>query len=231
MSTGLMVDSQNQLQEFRDTGLPKQPAALRIIATMFSYIFHPLFVPVYISWFLVSVQPYLFASFTIPEKMIVVIRFFVLYSFFPLVTVLLLKALGFIKSIQLKTQKERIIPYIACGLYYFWMWYVLRNQLEFPKLVVVLAFAIFFASSMALMANIYMKVSMHAISMGVMVAFIFLLAFNQGIPFGIYISAALLIAGLVCTARFIVSDHTPKEVYTGLALGITAELLANWWMG
>ena len=76
MNTGLMIDNQTQLQEFRDTGLPKQPAAIRAIATALSYIFHPLFVPVYISWFLVSIQPYLFASFTASEKMIVVIRFF-----------------------------------------------------------------------------------------------------------------------------------------------------------
>lgn len=228
MSTRLMVDEHEGLQELRNTVVAKHPAPIRAVATVLSYIFHPLFVPVYISWFLVMVQPYLFASFTATEKMIVILRFFVLYSFFPLVTVLLIKALGFIRSVQLKTQKERIIPYVACGLYYFWMWYVLRNQPEFSRQVVMLAFAIFIASSMGLMANIYMKISMHAISMGVMVAFIFFLAFNQPIPFGIYISVALLIAGLVCTARFIVSDHNPAEIYVGLLVGITAQLLAIW---
>ena len=44
-----------------------------------------------------------------------------------------------------------------------------------------------------------------------------LLALTQSVSFGVYISVALLIAGLVCTARFIVSDHTQKEIYGGLA--------------
>ena len=78
-----------------------------------------------------------------------------MYSFFPLVTVLLAKGLGFLDSIYLKTQKERIIPYIACGVYYFWMAYVLRNQPEFSKEVVQLSMAIFIASSLGLLVNIY----------------------------------------------------------------------------
>ena len=121
MSTRLIVDQSSQLQEFRETGYQPQSIIIRLIAKVISYIFHPLFVPVYIAWFLITVQPYLFASFTPAEKLLTIIRFFIMYSFFPLVTVLLAKALGFLDSIYLKTQKERIIPYIACGVYYFWM--------------------------------------------------------------------------------------------------------------
>ena len=57
--------------------------------------------------------------------------FFVIYSLFPLVTVLLAKGLGFIDSVYLKTQRDRIIPYIACEIYYFWIAYVLRHQAEY----------------------------------------------------------------------------------------------------
>jgi hypothetical protein len=73
-----------------------------------------------------------------------------------------------------------------------------------------------------------MKVSMHAISMGIMLMFIALLSFTQAGSYSIYMSAAFLIAGLVCTARFIVSDHTQKEIYTGLFLGVASQLLAVW---
>jgi hypothetical protein len=37
-----------------------------------------------------------------------------------------------------------------------------------------------------------------------------------------------LITGLVCTSRFIVSDHHPKEVYGGLAAGVFSMLIAYW---
>ncbi len=228
MSTRLVVDSSRELQEVREPDFPKQPTGIRFAANILSYVFHPLFVPVYIICFLIAIQPQFFAAFTTPEKIITIVRFVVMYSFFPLVTVLLAKGLGFLQSIYLKTQKDRIIPYIACGIYYFWMWYVLRNQPEFSREIVILSMAIWIASSLGLLANIYMKVSMHAISMGVMVSFIMLLALAQGSGFGIYISIALLITGLVCTARLIVSDHSQKEIYGGLFIGILSQLIANW---
>lgn len=228
METKLIVDNNRGLQEYRETAHQPQNVVIRLVAKIISYVFHPLFVPVYIAWFLVSVQPYFFSGFTGPQKILVLVRFFVIYSFFPLVTVLLAKALGFLDSIYLKTQKERIIPYIACGVYYFFMAYVLRHQPEFSKEVVQLAIAIFIASSAGLMANIYMKVSMHAMSMGILVMFIALLASSQAGNFRIYFSAAVFITGLVCTARLIVSDHTSKEVYTGLLIGVGSMLLAVW---
>lgn len=222
----LAVDSKNQLQELRAT--PGLSAGIRMAAKIISYIFHPLFVPVYLLWFLIIVQPYLFAGISSLEKSLIVPRFFIHYIFLPLVSVLLLKGLGFIQSVYLKTQKERIIPYAICMIYYFWMWYVLHNQPEFPGQLVLLSLSVFIASIAGWLANIYIKISMHAISMGVMTAFTLFLAFSLRLNFGIYISVALLIAGLVCTARFIVSDHSQKEVYGGLMLGFVSQIVANW---
>ena len=228
MSTRLVVDTRNELRELREPGFQPRNAAIRAAAKIISYIFHPLFVPVYIAWFLITVQPYLFGSFTPTEKLITVLRFFIMYSFFPLVTVLLAKGLGFLDSIFLKTQKERVIPYIACGIYYFWMCYVLRNQDQFSKEVVQLSMAIFIASSIGLIVNIYMKVSMHAISAGIMVAFMILLSTTQPGNHTIYLSIVFLITGLVCTSRLILSDHTPAEIYTGLLVGCLSQWLAVW---
>ena len=228
MSTRLVIDAKNELREMREPGSQPRNTVIRVTAKIISYIFHPLFVPVYIAWFLITVQPYLFGSFTPTEKMITVLRFFIMYSFFPLVTVLLAKALGFLDSIFLKTQKERVIPYIACGIYYFWMCYVLRNQDQFSKEVVQLSMAIFIASSIGLLVNIYIKVSMHAMSAGILVAFMVLLATTQPGNYAVYLSISFLIAGLVCTSRLILSDHTPAEIYIGLLVGCLSQWLAVW---
>jgi hypothetical protein len=92
--------------------------------------------------------------------------------------------------------------------------------------VVVLTLAIFLASSGGLLANSYFKVSMHAISVGVMLTYMMLLGFLLAVPFGFFIAVALLVTGAVCTARLVHSDHYPIEVYAGLAIGILAQLLA-----
>src|SRR5215213_2294234 len=130
--------------------------AIRFAARFISYVFHPLFIPVYLSWFLIYINP-LFPAINSSDKWILLLRFIVMYTVFPLVTVFLAKGLGFIQSVYLKTQKDRIIPYVVCGIYYFWMWYVLKNQPEFPKYFVMLSLAIFIASSIGLTINSFMK--------------------------------------------------------------------------
>lgn len=224
----MMFDEPNQLQQGQTGATIEQPMLLKVLARIISYIFHPAFVPVYIVFFLVYIHPNLFAGFQPIDKTKTVIMSFVMYTFFPIVTVLLLKGLKFIETFQLTTQKDRIIPLVACGIWYFWIWYVWRNLPDYPAAAVQLTLAIWISVSLALMANIIMKVSLHAISMGVVLTFILLLAFSQPLNFGIYISVALLATGLVLTSRFIISDHTAKEVYGGLLLGAVSMLIAYW---
>jgi len=198
---------------------------MRVLAKVISFVFHPLFIPVYISWFLIYINP-IYPALNAGEKLLMVIRFAVMYTLFPLATVLLSKGLGFIESIYLRTQKDRIIPYVACGLYYFWMWYVLHNQPGTPTPFIQLSLAIFIASSLGLMANSYLKVSMHAIAVGVMAAFMLLFAFSADTNIGFYISLAFLIAGIVCSARLINAEHYPVEIYLGFFIGIAGLLAA-----
>jgi hypothetical protein len=224
METQLVVDDKNNLVEMRPRGI-QQPIGIRVTAKIISYIFHPIFIPVYLCWFVVRTQAYLFAAFSSWEKTVFILRFGVMYAMFPLVSVLLMRAVGFVSSIELKTQRDRIIPYVVCMIYYWWMWYVLHNQ-SFPREFTILSFAIFLASIGGLMANISMKVSMHSMAAGIMIAFVIMLGFSQDMSFGIYISLAILLAGVICTSRFIASDHIPKEIYGGLLIGILSLLVA-----
>src|ERR1700730_4963882 len=117
MESHLEVDQKNKLVEIQ-VQKTEYPVTISIAAKIVSYVFHPLFIPVYLSWLIVKTQSYLFGSFTNWDKTIFIVRFGVMYIFFPLVSVLLMKALGFISSIQLRTQRDRIIPYVVCMIYY-----------------------------------------------------------------------------------------------------------------
>ena len=227
MTTPLVIDEKGLTDRPNNAEFQPQSAVLRGVARFISYLFHPLFIPVYVAWFLIQVQPFFFPP-DPGRKLMVMVQFFVGYSFFPLVTILMAKALGFLDSIYLKTQKERIIPYIACNIYYFWVCYVLRNQPEFSKEVIQFSMAVFIASSLGLLANIYMKISMHAMSVGVVIVFVALLSLTQAANYTLYLPLTLFIGGLVCTARLIVSDHTQPEIYGGLLIGGASQLLAVW---
>ncbi len=208
----------------------EQPASqhagsIKFVAHIFSYIFHPLFIPVYITWFLTSVHPSYFSGFSMYQKNWLVLRVAYSMVFFPLITVLLLRALKFIDSFFLHTQKDRIIPYIACGIFYFWVYLVFKNQPNIPIVLTAFIFSVFLASSAALIANIYLKISMHAIGMGGVIGILLIIMYSNTMLTTLPFSITFLLTGLVCTSRLIVSNHQPKEIYLGLLLGIISQLI------
>ena len=202
------------------------PAPVRFFAHLFSYIFHPLFIPLYVTFFLVFIHTTYFVGIDTREKIWLLIRVSYSMIFFPLVTVLLLKGLGFIDSVFLKTQRDRIIPYIASGIFFFWAYLVFRNQPEIPTILTSFTFAVFISSSAALMANIYFKISMHAIGLGGVLGLFIIIMQQNNMLMTVPLSVAFFLTGLVCTSRMIVSDHQPKEIYAGLIMGIVCQLVA-----
>jgi len=204
-----------------------QPAFIIVFAKVISFIFHPLFIPVYIIFFLLKIHGYLLAGFNDWEKLKVFLQMFVNCTFLPLLSVLLLKGLKFIDSIYLRTQRDRIIPYVISMIFYFWNWYAFKNNAEIKE-IVDLSLAVFISSIIGFLANINLKVSMHAIAVGVMLTFMAILTLQDSSNLILYFCLTVFITGAVCTSRFIASDHSAKEVYTGLFIGIISQLLGHW---
>lgn len=205
----------------------KFPLVVNWLAHFFSFIFHPLFIPLIATWFLAYVQPGYFTGIPSQEKLLILIRVGFNTIFYPALTVVLLKALGFIKSIFLKTQRERIIPYIATNVFYFWMFLVFKNQPEVPVILTGFMFGAFLASSAGLIANIYFKISMHALGIGSLCGLMLIIIFS-GFSFAIFLTAmlAFIITGVVCTSRMIVSDHKPFDIYSGIFISILCQIIA-----
>jgi hypothetical protein len=204
------------------------PYAIKLPAQLLSYVFHPLFIPVYVCCFLLYWHPYTFAGFTKLVKSRLLATVFINLAFFPGITVFLLWRLRFVSSILLQTRKERIIPYAAAMIFYFWGWYVFRNFNEVPEALKQFLLGSFITVIAAWLANIYLKISMHALAMGGMLYFILWVSFSTEGSSALYSSIALLLTGMVCSARMIVSDHHPVEIYSGLLVGILCQMIAVW---
>lgn len=202
-----------------------QPA-LKWPAVFFSYIFHPVFIPMYAIAFLVYIHPSYFSGFSDRAKFQTIIISSINLVFFPLISILLLKALGFIDSIFLRIRKDRIIPYMACGIFFFWAYTVFKKQELYPPIMAGFILGIFLASSAALLANIYFKVSMHAIGMGGWVGLFWAIAKEDTMLMTWPLALVILLTGIVCTSRLLVSDHTQKDIYAGLAIGFLCQLIA-----
>lgn len=207
---------------------PVQQASggLKFLGHLISYVFHPLFIPTMVSAYLIYLHPYAFAGNAPLLKLQRLLSVFVNTAFIPGFAVFLMWRLKLIESMYLRTVKERIIPYAAAIIFYFWGWYVLSRQQEIPPMFVDFLQGSFFAVCGAWIVNINSKISMHTTAMGGMLAFMIIFSFTDDNASGLYLSLAILIAGLVGTARFLVSDHSKLEIVQGYVVGILAQVVA-----
>ncbi|MEO6219295.1 MAG: hypothetical protein ABIO81_02625 [Ginsengibacter sp.] len=204
---------------------------VRFFACLFSYIFHPLFIPLYVTYYLVFIHTGYFNGINNHGKWWILLRVAYNMAFFPMVSVLLLKGIGFINSIFLKTQKERIIPYIVSNIFFFWMYLVFRNQPEVSAILTSFVFSVFVSSSVALIANTYFRISMHAIAVGGLLGLILIILFtNASSPVTLPVVISLLVTGIVCTSRMIVGNHSQKDIYFGLLCGIFCQVIGAWFI-
>lgn len=212
----------NEVAEKND----KQGLLLVIPAKVISYVFHPLFIPTYIFFFLMKQVPYEFAGISPWQLNMRLFGLFWLTAFFPAFAVFLLWRLKFSESIFLRTQKERIIPFVITMFFYWWMYYLSRNFTDQPVVLKFFFMGIFIATSIGLVFNNFIKISLHAMAAGGAVMAMILFSYYYELPFGFFISIAILLAGLICTSRLLVSDHTHQEIYYGLLVGAGCQLIS-----
>jgi len=200
---------------------------IRFLAHFFSYLFHPLFITPFVIYFLIFIHPIAFAGFDQRDKIFRFIAVFFTTAFLPAFSVFLAWRLRLgVQSIQLRTQKERIIPYAIAMIFYWWAWNVYRNLPDIPVASIHFLLGSFLAVCAAWFCNIYFKISMHAIAMGGLVMFFLLFSFTDGFTSGLYLPIAILIGGIVCTSRLILSSHSLFEIYVGLFIGLLTQFIA-----
>ncbi len=206
------------------------PPFLKWPAVLLSYIFHPIFIPLYASLFLVYVHPSYFSGFSDENKFRTILIVAQNAVFYPLFCVALLKGVGFIDSIYLRTQKDRIIPYIASGIFFFWTFLLFKQQVSYPRIISSFFLGVFLSSSAALLANIYFKISLHAIALGGWLGLFLVVARSNTMLMTWPLAVVILICGVLCTARLVLGHHTSKDVYAGLFLGLAMQLVAAYIM-
>lgn len=209
---------------------PENSSILKIVAKISSYILHPIFIPLYVGAFLLFVHPYAFTGFSMVNRQRTFFIILLNLTAFPLLAVSLLRALKFIDSFFLKTQKDRIIPYIACGIFFFWAYQVFKQPGKFPSLLVIYVLGLFIASSSALIANIYLKVSMHAIGMGGWLGLFLFIFREQSMLMSWPLCAVFILTGWVCTARMLLNAHRQLEIYLGLLIGLLSVWTATFFV-
>ena len=207
-----------------------QPKVVKYIAHLLSYVLHPLFIPTYFFLFLMQVLPFEFVGITEWQLKMRLFSVAWLTAFFPAFAVFLLWRLKLSDSIFLRTQKERIIPYVITMFFYWWMYYLSRNFTDQPIALKFFYLGIFVASAIGMTVNNFMKVSLHAMGIAGLTTSVILVSVFYPVNNAVWMLLAILLTALVISARLVVSDHTKKELIVGLLIGVFTQVAAYLWV-
>jgi hypothetical protein len=207
-----------------------QPKVVKYIAHLLSYVLHPLFIPTYFFLFLMQVLPFEFVGITEWQLKMRLFSVAWLTAFFPAFAVFLLWRLKLSDSIFLRTQKERIIPYVITMFFYWWMYYLSRNFTDQPIALKFFYLGIFVASAIGMTVNNFMKVSLHAMGIAGLTTAVILVSVFYPVNNAVWVLLAVLLTALVISARLVVSDHTKKELVVGLFIGVCTQVAAYLWV-
>lgn len=225
--------SDNRAAQVSEVGY-KAPAWVRLWAQIISIVFHPLFIMPYMYILLAQVNPQLFGKpnltmFWASEHFGIFFRIMLTMVGLPLLAIGLMRALNMISHITVPDRQERIGPYIVVGLSYI-VSFVQVNSLYFiPLHIKIFILGATMALFTAFIINLFSKISIHAVGMGGMLAMVMMsvlsVAYNYETNLHV-LPFAVLVAGLVGTARRVLGAHEAGDVYGGYFVGFFAQFVA-----
>lgn len=191
---------------------------MKRISQLLSAIFSPLLVPTYG----MIMASYLSVLAVLPSGVLwtTVAITFVITCVLPLAGIIALYKSGVVKDPGLNERGERFIPYALAALCYLGCAFFLYRA-SAPLWLAMFYVGGAVAIVINVIVNIKWKISAHAAAVGGLVAFVFrLAASHQAIyDMNVWMSAMVIVAGMVMTARVYLQRHTLMQVLAGAANG------------
>ena len=186
-----------------------------------STILHPIVIPT-----LGTLLYFMFVSESLlqNQRLMVLALIFVVTYFIPLIVLILLKTLGFIRDFQVSSIKERKFPVI----FMIFLFYLLGNILAKTPALRDLGF-LFYGTSLSLLLIYFLfafqiKSSLHLVSMGNGLGFFLILSNVYSLSLTPLIIILILLSGLLASSRLYLKAHTAKELVFGFFIGIVSQL-------
>jgi hypothetical protein len=205
--------------------------ALRIFFKIITYVFHPILLPTFGTLLYLWANPSIVGKEvdegTFIHPSLVVITIFINTFIMPAMAILMMKALGFIKSVDMEDRQDRIIPFIATMTFYIWAYLVVKNYFDFMLPI----YSIFILGTvvsvmLSFFINLFLKLSIHMVGMaGLMAGTLLMMMNSEKSLIGVFL-VIIVLTGLVASARLYLKAHTPKEVFIGFLIGISGQMLA-----
>ena len=187
-------------------------------AKIVSIVFHPLLVPTYALLVMMNLQIYSILVMPLKYRYIIVAFVFLTTFVLPSIIIFILLKVGKIKSLEMTSRQERIMPLIIIAAAFYGTYYMLKQTslTGFMALFMVGATMLVLVS---LVINYITKISLHMTAWGGMFGVFLGFAISHNYNLTTILFLILFVIGIVGTARLRLNAHSPAQVYSGFLLG------------
>lgn len=197
---------------------------MRAVAKALSVVLHPVWMPTAIVVLAFSLHPYLALRFIGDGRIDVLYTMvFVMTAVFPLLSVWMFKRGGMVRDWTMPLREERTLVYAITLMYCGMCYWLLRRTAGHPMVLsLFLGGCVVLAA--VLLINLRWKISAHMAGICGLLGALLALMLLQGVQAPLLFAALVALAGALGTARLLITDHTPAQVYTGALLGLVGVL-------
>jgi len=214
---------------------------MKLVSTVFSYIFHPIFMLMYSLGLLLLVNPYIFSIEDPKAKVILIFSIGMLSVGFPLIGIAILKFLGLADDFNFDDRKARVIPLLISSIFYLWLFVNIKSNNYIPMLFSSITFGATISIFISFFINNFSKISLHTVGMGGLIAVVLLfkMSFDYQdfivsagslgrfkIHMNFIVLAVIIIAGIVGSARKYMTNHSYQDIYGGYLVGFISQVVA-----
>lgn len=201
---------------------------MKKILPFFSYLFHPIFIPILGTLFYILYSDNFYAKefYNLLLLQVVIITFFLPLAFF-----YLLRTFGKVDTIMLSQTSERKIPLIMQIILTFVLIEKSVTIDRFPELYFFFLGGI--GSTLIAFGLLFVKIkaSIHMIAMSALSFFLIGLSMHNSINIIYTIAMLFLLTGVVASSRLVMKAHSMEELVIGYLAGMLPQLvLCVFWL-
>jgi hypothetical protein len=196
-------------------------------AKIISWVFHPLFMPLYAFFIAYTYDHQLLYH----ERMFeIIVICLVINILAPGVGIWMMYKRKMIKDLDVSDSRQRNTPFSLVLFYYICTYVVFRIKGDLiSDALLSMMLAVPLGIFIAMIINRWTKISVHCLGIGGATGALIGLGIAHNIVLVLPISLLILVGGMVAFARIELSAHTPGQAYLGFAVGlvINAFFVAN----
>jgi hypothetical protein len=187
-------------------------------AKVISYLFHPIFLPLYCMLLLFNLKSYFSFEIVLKARLMLLAFVSVTTILFPLSIIYLMKRQGLVQSMLMESSRERRYPYLITAIFYF-LTYNMFRQLQLPEMYTMYMMGATLLLIVVVVLNFRWKISTHMVGIGGVFGLVTGLALNLSLDLLLVIMVVTILAGLIGYSRLKLNSHKPSEVYAGFLAG------------